>query len=53
MEAEHFDAALKGVNNAPCATTWGASPPSVKGWILDGFTRFARVQGDFMAALGA
>ena len=24
----------------------------VKGWILDGFTRFAGVQGEFMAGLG-
>jgi hypothetical protein len=52
VEAEHFDAALKGVNNALRYYAGEADPGSVKGWILDGFSRFARVQGDFMAGLG-
>ena len=52
VEAEHFDAALKGVNNALRYYAGDADPASVKGWILDGFARFAGVQGDFMAGLG-
>jgi hypothetical protein len=52
VEAEHFDAALKGVNNALRYYAGDADPASVKGWILDGFTRFAGVQGDFMKGLG-
>jgi len=52
VEAEHFDAALKGVNNALRFYAGGTPPETVKGWILDGFTRFADVQSAFMAALG-
>jgi hypothetical protein len=52
VEAEHFDAALKGVNNALRYYAGDADPATVKGWILDGFTRFAGVQGEFMAGLG-
>ena len=52
VEAEHFDAALKGVNNALRFYVGTEDPEAVKGWILDGFARFASVQGDFMAALG-
>ena len=52
VEAEHFDAALKGVNNALRYYAGNADPATVKGWILDGFTRFAGVQGEFMAGLG-
>lgn len=51
VEAEHFDAALKGVNNALRYYAGEADPGAVKGWILDGFTRFAGVQGDFMKGL--
>ena len=52
VEAEHFDAALKGVNNALRYYAGGEPAETVKGWILDGFSRFADVQGDFMARLG-
>jgi hypothetical protein len=52
VEAEHFDAALKGVNNALRYYSGDADPAVVKGWILDGFSRFADVQADFMAGLG-
>jgi hypothetical protein len=52
VEAEHFDAALKGVNNALRYYAGGEPADTVKGWILDGFSRFADVQGDFMARLG-
>jgi len=52
VEAEHFDAALKGVNNALRYYAGDAKPEAVKGWILDGFTGFAGVQAEFMAALG-
>jgi hypothetical protein len=52
VEAEHFDAALKGVNNALRYYVGEVPAETVKGWILDGFTRFAGVQGDFMRGLG-
>jgi len=52
VEAEHFDAALKGVNNALRYYAGETDPAAVKAWILDGFTRFADVQSDFMARLG-
>ena len=52
VEAEHFDAALKGVNNALRFYAAEADPAAVKAWILDGFTRFADVQSEFMAGLG-
>ena len=52
VEAEHFDAALKGVNNALKYYAGSEDLASVKSWILDGFRRFAGVQGEFMAGLG-
>ncbi len=51
VEAEHFDAALKGVNNALRFYAGSASREAVKGWILEGFATFADVQGAFMAHL--
>jgi hypothetical protein len=51
VEAEHFDAALRGVNSALRFYAGGREPAEVKQWILDGFRRFASVQADFMAAL--
>jgi hypothetical protein len=52
VEAEHFDAALKGVNNALRFYSGEVEPARVKSWILDGFRQFADVQSDFMAGLG-
>ena len=52
VEAEHFDAALKGVNNALRFYAGRDSIPTVKGWILEGFRTFADVQAEFMARLG-
>jgi hypothetical protein len=52
VEAEHFDAALKGVNNALAFYVGGETGATVKGWILEGFREFAAVQGEFMARLG-
>ena len=52
VEAEHFDAALKGVNNALAFYVGAERPETVKAWILEGFRGFAGVQGEFMAALG-
>jgi len=52
VEAEHFDAALKGVNNALRFYAGELSTTVVKNSILEGFGHFARVQGEFMAALG-
>jgi hypothetical protein len=52
VEAEHFDAALRGSNKALRYYAGPNEPAQVKAWILEGFSRFAEVQGDFMAALG-
>jgi hypothetical protein len=52
VEAEHFDAALKGVNNALRFYAGQEPAAAVKGWILEGFRSFADVQGAFMARLG-
>jgi hypothetical protein len=52
VEAEHFDAALKGVNRALAYYAGATEPAQVKAWIQGGFERFARVQAGFMAALG-
>src|SRR5947199_345572 len=52
VEAEHFDAALKGVNNALRFYVGSRPVESVKADILDGFSRFAAVQSGFMTALG-
>jgi hypothetical protein len=53
VEAEHFDAALKGVNRALRYYTGTTPAAQVKAWMLGGFDRFARVQSGFMAALAA
>ena len=52
VEAEHFEAALKGVNNALRFYAGRDAIPTVKGWILEGFRTFADVQAEFMARLG-
>jgi len=51
VEAEHFDAALKGANKALRYYVGPADPAEVKAWILEGFERFAEVQAAFMASL--
>jgi hypothetical protein len=51
VEADHFDAALAGVNKALRFYAGPDDPVRVKGWILDGFSGFAKVQADFMARL--
>jgi hypothetical protein len=51
VEAEHFDAALKGVNNALRFYAGELPPARVKAMILEGFGHFADVQSDFMAGL--
>ena len=51
VEAEHFDAALRGVNSALRYYAGGHALAEVKGWILGGFAAFAKVQGEFMDAL--
>lgn len=51
VEAEHFDAALKGVNNA-LRFYQGERPHSeVKGFMLEGFAQFSDLQASFMNAL--
>lgn len=52
VEAEHFDAALRGANKALRFYAGGDGVSTVRGWILDGLRHFAQVQADFMAALG-
>ena len=52
VEAEHFDAALRGSNKALLYYAGPNEPAQVKDWILEGFSRFASVQADFMTALG-
>lgn len=51
VEAEHFDAALKGVKNALRFYGGAADPATVKSWALEGFAQFASVQEDFMTGL--
>jgi hypothetical protein len=51
VEAEHFDAALKGVNNALRFYAGEVPLSTVRTWILHGFAHFARVEGEFMEAL--
>lgn len=53
VEADHFDAALQGVNNALRFYAGPNDLQTVKGWILDGFSSFAKVQGDFMKGLAS
>lgn len=52
VEADHFEAALAGVNKALRYYAGEAGPEAAKVSILDGFVRFAAVQGEFMAGLG-
>jgi hypothetical protein len=51
VEAEHFDAALKGVNNALRFYVGRSAPDHVKGSMLEGFSAFATLQADFMKGL--
>jgi hypothetical protein len=51
VEADHFDAALRGANKALRFYAGSGDPAAVKEWILEGFRHFARVQGEFMAGL--
>jgi hypothetical protein len=51
VEAEHFDAALQGVNNALRFYAGERPPDEVKAFMLEGFGAFATLQGDFMKAL--
>ncbi len=51
VEADHFDAAVKGVNKALRFYVGQEPPTQVKAWILDGFRDFAEVQQSFMSAL--
>jgi hypothetical protein len=51
VEVEHFDAALKGGNNALRFYAGETPSATLKGWALEGFAHFARVQSDFMEGL--
>lgn len=51
VEAEHFDAALRGANKALRFYAGSDDAATVRAWILEGFRDFAQVQQDFMAAL--
>jgi hypothetical protein len=52
VEAEHFDAALKGANKALAYYAGSDDPQAVKAWILGGFAHFAHVQAGVMERLG-
>jgi hypothetical protein len=51
VEADHFSAAVKGVNTALKFHTHSGSASSAKEWVMDGFRNFARVQGLFFTSL--
>jgi hypothetical protein len=51
VEVEHFDAALKGANNALRFYAGATEGSTLKGWVLEGFAGFAQVQSDFMRTL--
>jgi hypothetical protein len=51
VEADHFEAAVKGVNKALRFYSGTSDARTVKAHILDGFREFADVQSAFMAAL--
>jgi len=51
VEAEHFDAALQGVNKALRFYAGTQAPEAVKGQILGGFAGFAAMQSAFMDSL--
>ena len=53
VEADHFDAALAGVNNALRFYAGKHDGQAVKDWILEGFRSFAKVQADFMDGLAS
>lgn len=53
VEADHFDAALAGVNKALRYYVGPNDGATVKEWILEGFRDFAKVQGGFMDHLSA
>ena len=53
VEADHFEAALAGVNKALRFYAGALPPDRVRGFILEGFTRFAAVQAAFMESLAA
>jgi len=53
VEADHFDSAVQGVNKALRYYVGKNDPEAVKGWILEGFRDFAKVQGDFMSGLAS
>jgi hypothetical protein len=52
VEADHFEAAVEGVNKALRYYAGTVAPETIRTWILEGFAHFISVQGDFMAALG-
>jgi hypothetical protein len=51
VEVEHFDAALKGANNALRFYAGETDRATLKGYVLAGFRGFAEVQSAFMAEL--
>jgi len=51
VEVEHFDAALKGGNNALRFYAGATGLETLKAWVLEGFASFAQVQSHFMATL--
>jgi len=52
VEADHFEAAVAGVNKALGFYAGKTDKAQLRAWVLDGFGHFAEVQGRFMSALG-
>ena len=53
VEADHFESAVRVVNNALRFYAGSEDLAVPKKWILDGFCHFADVQAAFMEALAA
>jgi hypothetical protein len=51
VEADHYDAATVGVKQALGYYSGPESKEVVRGWVLEGFTRFVQVQAEFMEGL--
>ena len=51
VEADHFTAAVKGVNTSLRYHAHSDTARNAKGWVMDGFRDFARVQGQFFTSL--
>jgi hypothetical protein len=51
VEADHFDSAVRGANQALHYFVGPGTAAEAKGWMIEGFRAFAAVQAEFMAGL--